>query len=160
MTRLILLDTSFFITLLSRNRTNHHTAERYLRYFLEAKDRLYLSTIVISEFCASDEWDKLPHQFLFPLPFTVQHALKSSEFESLRVRGDGASRQSVKDDIKIIAQAHIERCHFILTDDGNTLCRFVDNLRAAQKTSLRALNLGAGFDESLINGTGQTSMPF
>lgn len=51
----VLLDTSFLITLADKNRTNHETARRYWKHFLENQIPIYLSAVVVSEFCIKQE---------------------------------------------------------------------------------------------------------
>ena len=51
----MLLDTSFLITLAGTNRAHPETARRYWKHFLENQIPIYLSTVVVSEFCIKQE---------------------------------------------------------------------------------------------------------
>ena len=51
----MLLDTSFLITLAGTNRAHPETAQRYWKHFLENQIPIYLSTVVVSEFCIKQE---------------------------------------------------------------------------------------------------------
>ena len=51
----VLFDTSFLITLADPNRAHHETARGYWMHFLENQIPIYLSTVVVSEFCIKQE---------------------------------------------------------------------------------------------------------
>ena len=51
----VLLDTSYLITLADKNRPHHEAARRYWKYFLENEIPIYLSTVVVSEFCMASK---------------------------------------------------------------------------------------------------------
>lgn len=53
----VLLDTSYLITLTGASRAHHETARRYWRHFTENQIPMFLSTIVVSEFCVKQEID-------------------------------------------------------------------------------------------------------
>ena len=56
----VLVDTSYLITLAGKSRKHHDTARRYWRHFLENQIPIFLSTIVVSEFCIKQE---LPRRY-------------------------------------------------------------------------------------------------
>lgn len=51
----------------------------------------------------------------------------------------------VRNDLKILAQADIEKCHVILTEDANTLTRWADQLGKANLCGVSPLLLKDGF---------------
>ena len=149
--RKIILDTSFLITLLDDQRPNHAVALQYYKYCLENGHLLYVSTISISEYCLKGKISELPLENLIILPFNIEDAAKSSELNFKDTLEDGESRTVVKDDYKIIGQAEVKNCDFILTDDVNTLHRHVTSLKSAGKINLDAITLER-FNPALITG--------
>jgi len=71
----ILLDTSFFITLADPKRANHQTGRRYWKFFLEEQIPIYLSTIVVSEFCVKQEFSPEILRACIVLPFNWNDAV-------------------------------------------------------------------------------------
>jgi len=131
-----LLDTSFLITLLDRNRDHHEAAKRYWRYFLESQAPIFLSTIVVSEFSVKQAIGPELLRHCVVLPFNLQDALKSAELHKLRYSGAKTSRDALKDDLKLIAQAEVAQAEFLVTDDSDTMFKFIQHLKAAGATGL------------------------
>ncbi|KAF0093349.1 MAG: hypothetical protein E1N59_2943 [Puniceicoccaceae bacterium 5H] len=146
----VMLDTSFLITLHDRKRPHHETALAYWRWFEENDVHLYLSSIVVSEYCVKGRVEELPLEDGLPLPFTMRHATKSAKFFAHVHRAKGSKRDAVKDDLKIIAQAHCEGCEKLLTDDVNTMASHARQLHAAGLCSTETLTLSEGFDAALL----------
>ena len=67
-------------------------------------------------------------------------------------------RNSVKDDVKLIAQAVCESITHVLTEDEKTLAKYVKRLSDAGECTLRAILLVHGFDAAWLNG-GQAPFP-
>lgn len=68
-----LLDTSYLITLVNKNRANHVVAASYYRHMLIHKVRMYVSTIAISEFAVKQNPSELPlNHFLLLRPSRVR----------------------------------------------------------------------------------------
>jgi len=155
----VLLDTSFLITLLSRQRPHHKTAKRYYRYFLENGYTLFLSTIAVSEYCLKGTIDDLPLKRLRILPFNLNHAVQSGKLNFTKHRLESDSRNVIKDDFKLLAQCAVETMSLLLTDDGNTLFRYAQRLARESALELRCVKLQDGFDVSLINESGQREFP-
>lgn len=150
-----LLDTSFLITLSDRNRDHHQAAKRYWKHFLETQIPLFLSTIVVSEFSVKQPIGPEILRHCVVLPFNYQDALKSAELHKLRYSGAGVSRDALKDDLKLIAQAELSQAEFLITDDSETMFKFIQHLRAAGATSVKPVKLEDGFDTSMLNADGQ-----
>lgn len=148
MQRGVLLDTSFLISLLSSTRAHHRAARSYWRYFLEQQIPIYLSTIVVSEFAIKQA---VPGEILrccIVLPFNWNDALKAAELNFLSHSGDRESRQALKDDVKIIAQAETVAAEYILTEDEATLFKFVKRCRGESKITVNCIKLSDGFDRA------------
>ncbi len=73
-------------------------------------------------------------------------------------RDAGDDHSSVKDDIKLVAQAVCESITNVLTEDKNTLAKYVNRLRAAGVISVRPIVLADGFDAAWLNN-GQAELP-
>jgi predicted nucleic acid-binding protein len=119
----ILVDTSFLITLADPARRHHETAKTYLRESLKANVPLYLSAIVASEFQVKQAVNDLPLRNFIILPFNIDHAMTAGLLMRSINRDPGDERNSVKDDVKLIAQAVCESITHVLTEDEKTLAK-------------------------------------
>lgn len=155
----VVLDTSFWITLLDATRANHTAAKSYYRHLLENGFLLYLSTIAISEYCHRGELQDLPLDKVMPLPFNIRHAVESValNFKSRPAIDD--RRDTAKDDFKLLAQASCENAGYLITDDTNTLTTYARNLIEQRKLDMRCIVLSEGFDVALINEDRQRELP-
>lgn len=148
----ILLDTSFLISLADTGRPNHTVAQRYLTESLARGVPLYLSTIVASEFQVKQAVNDLPLRNFIVLPFNIDHAMRTGILMRSFSRDDGDDRTAVKDDVKLIAQADCESISHVLTEDQNTLAKYLDRLRQAGVCNVRPIVLAHGFDAAWLNG--------
>ena len=154
----ILVDTSFLITLADPTRRHHEAAKAYLGESLKAGVPLYVSAIVASEFEVKQAVNDLPlHNFII-LPFNSDHAMMTGRLMRSVSRDPGDERNSVKDDVKLIAQAVCESVTYVLTEDEMTLAKNIKRLADAGECSLRAILLADGFDPAWLNG-GQAPVP-
>lgn len=144
----VLLDTSFLITLADRNRSNHETAKRYWKFFLESQTPIYLSTIVISEFELKQPIDHSILRSCIILPFNHADAVKSAQLNFAKYKAEAANRDALKDDFKIVAQAEVQGAAFLVTDDVETLFKICSRLKAAGAVSFSAIKLVDGFHDS------------
>lgn len=132
----VALDTSFLITLADPKRANHQAARQYWRLFAEQKIPMFLPTIAISEFCIKQE---IPLEILracIVLPFNYADALKAAGLDFRSANRAGESRDSLKDDVKIIAQAIVKEAEWLITDDGGSLYRFAKKLSEDGKSKV------------------------
>jgi predicted nucleic acid-binding protein len=146
----VLLDTSFFITLADPKRQNHQTARRYWRYFTEQKIPLFLSTIVVSEFCLRQQFPAEILGSCIVLPFNWDDALLAAELDFTTFTGPRESRVALKDDVKIIAQAGRAEAIYIVTDDEDTLVKFAKAAKSAGKINCDCIALKDGFDRAFF----------
>ena len=152
----VVLDTSYLITLADPQRPHHEAARRYWRHFTENSIPIYLPTIVVSEFCIKQE---IPPEILrccVVLPFNWDDAMKAASLDFSKADRQGGSRDALKDDVKIIAQAVVKNAAWIVTDDTKTLYRFAHQLTSSE-TVLRPIKLEDGFDKAFFNDGGQCS---
>jgi predicted nucleic acid-binding protein len=154
----ILVDTSFLITLADPARRHHEAAKTYLRESLKANVPLYLSAIVASEFQVKQAVNDLPLRNFIILPFNIDHAMTAGLLMRSINRDPGDERNSVKDDVKLIAQAVCESITHVLTEDEKTLAKYIKRLADAGECTLRAILLVNGFEAAWLNG-GQAAIP-
>lgn len=157
----VLLDTSFLITLVTRNRPQHTIAKQYYELLIADKIPLYFSTIVASEFAIKQPITDLPLNNFRVIPFNITHSIESARLWNLvgTSRGPGDSRDTIKDDLKIIAQASCEQIPFLLTEDASTLYKYCERLRLSNHVQTRAIKLVDGFNSAAFRPDGQQSLP-
>lgn len=150
-----LLDTGFLITLVDPARLHHNAAGQYYRHMLQNGIPMYLSAIVVSEFCVRQPIADLPLAAIHPLQFSVPHGQRAATlFNASGPRDQGDQRHVVRNDLKIIAQAHHEDIAFILGEDENTLHKYCGRLRAAGHIQTRSILLINGFDANAFDPQG------
>ncbi|MDD1617823.1 MAG: hypothetical protein CG439_2881 [Methylococcaceae bacterium NSP1-2] len=155
----VLLDTSFFISLVDSNRTNHNFANQYYKHLLEQSIPIYFSTIVAAEFGIKQPITDLQLKNFRILPFNITHSIEAAHiWNLLDGRDSGDNRSVVRDDMKIIAQALHEKIPFILTDDAKTFYKYCERLRVSNNLNIRAIKLVDGFDASALRLDGQKNI--
>lgn len=148
----VVLDTSFLITLADATRVHHDAARRYWQHFTEHGLPIYLPTIVVSEFYIRQE---IPPDILracVVLPFNWDDAMKAAQLDFPRFNREGESRDALKDDVKIIAQAIVKDAAMVITDDTRTFFKFAQQLVQAGTATFRPIKLEDGFDLAFFNG--------
>jgi hypothetical protein len=151
----ICVDTSFLISFADDTRPNHSTAVDYFRHCVANGHLLCLSTLVVSEFEVGQPTSDLPLQHFHIIPFNFRHAVRSADYHKV-IKGmpapDSSDRHVVRNDLKILAQADIEQCLAILTEDANTLTRWADQLGKTNSCSVAPVLLKDGFrPEELVD---------
>ncbi len=156
MTISVLLDTSYLITLINSNRPHHEIAKQFYRHMLQDQIPMHFSAIVAAEFGIKQSVADLPLGNFRILNFNVPHGQQAADLlNALGARDEGDSRSIVRNDIKLLAQAHHEGIGFILTEDANTLWKYCERLRQSGIVQTRALKLVDGFDASMLREDGQ-----
>jgi hypothetical protein len=126
---------------------------------LEQQLPMFFSTIAASEFAVGQPITELPLENFRTLPFNITHAVEAARlWNALGKRDDGDSRAVVRDDIKLMAQAERESINFLLTEDGATLFKYCERLRAVGTVKVRAIKLADGFDDCAFHPDGQTGL--
>ena len=154
----ILLDTSYLISLADPNRLHHATAVTYLREAMQRGVPMYLSAIAASEFQVKQAVTDLPLRNFEVLPFNIDHAMTAGLLMRGLQRDAGDERGAVKDDIKLVAQAVCESLTHILTEDAQTLVKYVRRLNDLGQCTLQTILLADGFDAAWFNN-GQRGLP-
>lgn len=142
----VLLDTSFLITLSDPTRPHHGTAKDYYRACIDRQVPMLLSTIVISEFQVRQAINDLPLRNFIVLPFNVDHAMACGLLIRAQSRDPEDDRIRVKDDFKLIAQCQCDEISHLLTEDANTLTKYVERHRDAGRIDMHCVLLRKGFD--------------
>lgn len=153
------LDTSFLITLADPRRDRHGTAKQFFQYFLKERMPMAVSAIVVAEFCQRQDFQTLPAEQLMFVPFTHEDAVAAAGFDFKEFKAEGINRQSLKDDFKIIGQAHARGFGYVITDDEETMFRYCEDLRKAGRTHLRGIKLQSGFSLEALTADGQKDFP-
>jgi len=153
----VVIDTSFLITLADSNRSNHATARRYWRHFMDNEIPVYLSTVVVSEFYIKQE---IPEDILcccVVLPFNWDDALCASKLDWQHGRPSDVQRDALKDDVKIIAQAAVKEAEFAITDDSKSFHRYCESFRQTGAIQFKCIILDEGFDSAFFEPNGQSN---
>ena len=156
----VVLDTSFLITLADPVRDHHQAAKSYWKHFLELGIKVFLPTIVVSEFCRKQE---IPPDILkscVVLPFNWDEAIKSAEMEITVFDRQGEPRPALVDDVKIISQGIVQDAQWLITDDKKTFYRYAADLQQTGKSPCKPIKLEDGFDLSFFEPDGQRSLVF
>lgn len=153
----VLLDNSFCMRLLKKEDEFHKNCVDYYKYFLEKKIKMYLSTIVVSEYAAGDDPDNLLREFntFRLLEFDYMDAKYSGEFyksleNSGKISDFGDSRNIVINDIKLFAQIYHRKIDAYITKDENSLKKTIPKLQECFKDfKITPINLSKPLHESL-----------
>jgi hypothetical protein len=145
----VLLDTSFLISLVDDTRGNHAKAKGFYKYFIDNKMHMILSSIVTSEFCIKQSLTDLPISNFRTLPFNIPDSFHLSAIfeDKFRNYNTETSRNSVKDDYKIVSQCNFNKIEYLITED-EPLCKLITNLNTEHKTSIKPLYLPDGHETS------------
>jgi hypothetical protein len=107
-----------------------------------------IAAIVISEYQIKQAINDLPLRNFLVLPFNVDHAMACGLLVRLWPRDDGDDRVRVKDDFKLMAQCQCNGISHVLSEDANTLSKYVARVREAGHLQLETILLKNGFDTS------------
>lgn len=157
----ICVDTSFLITFADPSRSNHPVAVEYFRHCVGNGHMLCLSTLVVAEFEVKQPISDLPLGNFHILPFNFRHAVESANYHR-QIKGsepvDEANRSVVRNDLKILAQAQIEECSIILTEDANTLTRWAERLHGSDLCRVSSILLKDGFRPDELKNPDQKTL--
>jgi hypothetical protein len=114
---------------------------------LENQFPMYFSAIAAAEFSIKQPVIELPLKNFRELHFNTVHSITTAAFwNALGGHDGGDARVSVRDDLKLIAQADRESIPFILTEDASSLYKYCERLRVAKVSNVKAIKLIDGFD--------------
>lgn len=155
----ILLDTSYLISLADLGRVHHQTAVSYLREALHRGVPLYLSAVAASEFQVKQAVTDLPLRNFEVLPFNIDHAMTAGLLMRSLRRDAADDRSAVKDDLKLIAQSICESLTHILTEDAQTLVKYLRRLNKAGVCAVQPILLAEGFDPAWFDNGQRDLLP-
>ena len=93
------------------------------------------------------------------LIYSIQpHGKEAGRLLNLLEKDPGTPRTAVRDDYKLIAQAHHEAIPFLITEDAGTMHTYCQRLEKSGHVKTRAVLLTEGFDASLLRVDGQRSL--
>ncbi len=151
-----LLDTSFLISLSDPTRKHHAAAQQYFKACIERRVPMYLSSIVVSEYQVKQAINDLQLRNFIVLPFNIDHAMACGLLVRAMPRDGGDDRVRVKDDFKLIAQCQCDSVSHVLTEDANTLTKYLGRLRDEGRLDTRCVLLKDGFEAAWFeNGQGR-----
>jgi hypothetical protein len=107
----VLCDTSFLIRLNNPKEELHANARGYLKYLLDEKHLLYVSTIALAEYAVRDKIENLPIKYFRVVPFNIDHAQRAGEFAGCvfikrnQLPASITERVIIPNDTKMFAQA-------------------------------------------------------
>lgn len=153
----VLLDTSFLITFSDPARANHAVAADYYRECVRRQVRMYLSTIVISEYQVKQAINDLPLRNFVVLPFNVDHAMRCGLIVRQMQRDPVDDRVRVKDDFKLLAQCDCEAISYVVSEDASTFAKYLDRARDTGLVPTKSVLLRDGFDAAWFEN-GQTRL--
>lgn len=156
----VCVDTSWLIRFSDPDKDDHACAVEYFRHCFANGHDIFLSTLVISEFEVRQDSSTLPLQYFNIIPFNYEHATLSAKFQKFILDQPAleAPRVVVRNDIAILAQAHIEGCNTILTQDGGSLAKWADRLRTSGLSSVYPILLKDGYKPDLITDPSQPGL--
>lgn len=155
------VDTSFLITFSDPSRPHYSVAVEYFRHCVSNGHVLCLSTLVVAEFEVGQPASDLPLGSFQIVPFNFRHAVMSANYHRQIKSGDpvdGANRSVVRNDLKILAQAQIEECSVILTEDANTLTRWAEKLGSSAHCRVSSVLLKDGFRPDELQNPAQKTL--
>jgi hypothetical protein len=139
------------------SRPHHLTAIAYYRECTRRQVPMYLSTIVISEFQVKQAINDLPLRNFIVLPFNVDHAMRCGLIIRQLDRDSDDDRVRVKDDFKLLAQCDCEAVSHLLSEDSNTLAKYLERAVALNLATTKSVLLKNGFDPAWFEN-GQTRL--
>ena len=142
-----LFDTGFLIRLMNKEEALHKTVVECYKYCLSKKILPITSSICIAEYAPQANPDNIMPEIKV-MPFT--RATASIVGQIYARRDFGGSRDSIKDDYKIIATAMEQNCDFMITADADTFKKYAD--RSAQgKIKTIVISKDIPFSPQLFN---------
>lgn len=154
----VCLDTCFLITLCSAARERHAVARQFFQYWIDNGYTLFLPTICYAEYLVVEtSIQAYILENVHLLPFDAESAILAGAIQRNRlpVEAENTSRVAIKDDIKIIANAAHNHLLGIVTEDKDSMARYVRKAAEtmAEVSGLKVLVLPDVFDEGSASFT-------
>jgi predicted nucleic acid-binding protein len=141
----LLVDTSFLISLVHKERDTHHTAREFYQHALKTRTKLFLSSLVVAEFSQRQSIADLGLANYIMAPFNIPDGILAGALAEKIKKDDGIDREAFKVDVMLMAQA--EKLHAgIITDDKKTMQRYYKALAGFGDLTGDCILLKEGFD--------------
>lgn len=155
----VIFDTNCWFDIMVETRPRHLIANQSYRFIVEQfpRTQLLLSTIVLAEFSFGAKFPDEYFRNCLPLPFTVEHARLFRNLRELFVAENAkkantqSPRTCLKDDLKLIAQAHAAQAVIVSSDER--LIRIGQEAQHLLSWNCRVLDLSQPVDEARLFGT-------
>ncbi|AYQ33684.1 hypothetical protein [Runella sp. SP2] len=146
------IDTNFLIKLLNIQDPAHKNAVAYFKYFVENQIIIIVSSIAVGEYCVQGEITHLPLKNLQTLNYNILHAIKAGKcgfiaFNARKNKEITVERIVITNDVKLFAQAEIEKVTFYVTGDTKSKSIF-DLLRKEAGLSYQFIDINKPLQES------------
>jgi len=127
----------------------HKNAYEYYNHFLEKEWEMYLSTIVISEYCVKDKIENLPLEHFKIIVFDFEDAKKSGQFfNSLKAKSFSTIKRNVViNDCKLIAQIVNRNIDGYVTNDVKSIEKIINPLKTKFKFNIEIITLNQSLKE-------------
>ena len=149
----VLLDTSFFVRLLTVDDPLHQNARSYFKYFLENEVVLKVSTISIAEYCVRGNINELPLKNIQILPFNLDQSIKTGKFADVIFRANSVNKEKlypraiIPNDAKLFAQADLDdSIKFFVTSDSRSKKTF-SALRNEIRPNFKIIDISTPYNE-------------
>ena len=86
------------------------------------------------------------------LPFNWDDAIRAASLDFKRGTQQGADRDALKDDVKILGQAAVKEAAYVITDDATSFYRFGKMMENEGSGKFKIIKLDGGFDAAFFNG--------
>ena len=155
----VFLDTSFLISLVDSARQNHPVAKSYFDYFRGNGVSMVVSTIVVSEYMVKAELPASVVGCADIYSFDYRDAARSAAiYNVIAANRDASDKRDVcKADSLLIAHAVENGAYAIVTDDKNTLAKYVKRISPDGDT-LRVIPLWEPYNEGIASPEGSPTM--
>lgn len=140
----VFLDTGFLISLVNANRPNHKNCIDYFNHFFSNKAVLVCSTIALAEYFVMATPETLPLDKFDLLPFNyIDSLVAASLYAKTKVIAetelDGKyPRNTIKDDVKLFAQAENAKCTYFFTEDLK-LAKIANRLGTSKEVNFKVV---------------------
>jgi len=160
-TRPVMLDTSFLITYADPTRPHHGIAKNYFREAVRLQIPMLLSSIVVAEFERKQQISTLGLKNFRVLPFNFDDGQEAARLANALFPKDATNdRVALLADVKIIAQAKRANAIAVLTEDADSMAKYIDGLRDAGHIDCHAVLNKDGFDSGRLVSPSSPGLQF
>lgn len=149
----VLIDTSFLIRLLNEKDALHRNAIDFMEHFLGKNVTVFLSSIVIAEYCVKDDFKNIPLDSFRLIAFDHFDAECAGKLRALllskREPSIEGERNVVINDIKLLAQIFNRNIDAFITKDIKFIQKIYEPIRQERNQEIKIINLELPLKECL-----------